>query len=104
MIFPAHIDFLDDNINMETNDIKDQFVQEYQDGKSPTLSDYVNKYPQMDIEEFLDWGLELAMFEAQAKFLQNRRIQLIKTLARRSGKTEIAHEVIKYLLKMENKN
>jgi hypothetical protein len=53
----------------KTNDIKDQFVQDYYDGKNPTLVQYLNLYQnEIDIEEFLDWGLAFAMLHAQEAY------------------------------------
>ena len=62
-----------DGCSMEnkTNDIKDQFVQDYYDGKKPTLVQYLSLYSgDMDVDEFLDWGLAFAMLHAKETYIK----------------------------------
>lgn len=44
-----------------TNNLKDQFIADMYDGLKPTIVDYIQRYPEMDIDEFIDWGLAFAM-------------------------------------------
>lgn len=51
-----------------TNKIKDQFVREYYDGLKPTVRQYVMRYPHIDTEEFIAFGMAFAMIQTQLAY------------------------------------
>jgi hypothetical protein len=51
-----------------TNKIKDQFIQEYSAGRKPTVRQYVEQYPHIDIDEFIAFGMAFAMIQTQLAY------------------------------------
>jgi hypothetical protein len=63
----------------KTNDIKDQFIQDYYDGKKSTLTQYLSSHSDdIDTEEFLDWGLAFAMLHAQETYIRNMTVKKLR--------------------------